>query len=1039
VAVYSDVTGTTKKSLYIHSTEPVSVYALNQATNTTDATFVLPVDVLGTDYYHISYKGDIPDGLVPAGFADGYTIVATEDDTEVYKNDGSTIGLSKGQVYSEYIPQADLTGYHITSTKPVAYFVTNQLVTVPSGTQARDHLYEQMTPVNVWGKEFVVPVTKRGVERVRIVASQDNTTITQSGGVIQAVAGGQTSLNLNHGQFVELEILLADSGCYILSDKPVGVASYLVGQNHPALIYGSGTIGDPSLTVVPPIEQMIYNADIAPFPTGASPSEHYVMVITPTVSREQTTVTTGSGAPAPLSGGNWKGGNAGGSGKGADYSFYTMPLDPSKSYHFFNPDGLLVMGFGLANMESYCYLSGAAMRTLDAGFLVNDVPNLALDHSAACTDGPLKFRASGIRPDAGTPGYLKWYIDGMEEMAARDAMEWSKALPSGEHEVSLTVDACNVSTFSVTFTVINASTMRWTGLKNTSWHNAENWVEVRTAENGQTYETPVPWHPLECTNVVIPPDMPHYPELNADTAAWCHTITVQDRAMIANPHALNYDSAQVELKLKATERDRFVMWSAPLHNMYSGDYHFKTGNPPAPNWGDVSMNYFQLANPHGGASQPNLFTSTFGEPGDPLLPGKAFNLKLTSTSLSREATWVFPQPDKVYYPAGGRPAVPVQQRDSAHRFITDGLTPDLAGRFRMPVRNDVEGGQLVQVVNPYLAYLCADSFLVKSTHNNSLLGAGYLIWDGRAENSFIAVRVVENYEGMKDSIRVISSLPQPLSADARLIPPLQSFFVMKENVSGRVDSVDMSPRWTTTVPPGEQIGYMLRAAEEPQEEGVLRICATQGNGASYAALYYDRNASPEYRGSEDVRCLFFDDNLLTIYTLTSLNEPLSIYADGSFDRHETPLGLRLTQPGEVTLEFTGLETFGHDVYLIDRERDNLEVSLRETPAYTFTATQARPALNDRFVLRTEYTGRGLTEASALDGPGIRCHGHDGYIHVRAVRGTMRRLEVFNVPGALVYATGKGATEYSIPATTGIYIVKVETDDGAVQTEKVIVR
>ncbi|MDR2138088.1 MAG: hypothetical protein LBP50_00825, partial [Tannerella sp.] len=415
-AVYSSVTGTSNKSLRIRSTEAISVYALNQSWQTTDATFVLPTDVLGTDYYHISYM-PVYTSSEP-NISDGYTIVAVEDHTEIYENNTLKVTLMSGDVYS-YYEVSDMTGRHVTSSKPVACFVTNQLTNIPNSHGARDHLYEQMTPVNTWGKTFVVPVTKRGVERVRIVASQDGTIITQSGGVIQTVAGGQTSLHLDRGQFVELEIKLATGGCYITSNHPVGVASYLMGSSYPGLTL---SIGDPSLTVVPPVEQMIYSADIAPFiPAGSTDlTEHYVMVITPTATRDLTAVTVGNNPTAALSGGSWTNAVAGG------FSFYTMPLtSATEAYHFANPHGLLVMGFGVGGIESYCYLSGAAVRTLEASFSVDDNLHLDLDGTNLCVGRQVNFRASGVTPKAGATGYLRWYVDGVEETAHRDAFQWT--------------------------------------------------------------------------------------------------------------------------------------------------------------------------------------------------------------------------------------------------------------------------------------------------------------------------------------------------------------------------------------------------------------------------------------------------------------------------------------------------------------------------------------------------------------------------------------------------------------------------------------
>ncbi|MDR1675854.1 MAG: T9SS type A sorting domain-containing protein, partial [Tannerella sp.] len=148
--------------------------------------------------------------------------------------------------------------------------------------------------------------------------------------------------------------------------------------------------------------------------------------------------------------------------------------------------------------------------------------------------------------------------------------------------------------------------------------------------------------------------------------------------------------------------------------------------------------------------------------------------------------------------------------------------------------------------------------------------------------------------------------------------------------------------------------------------------------------------------------------------------------------------------GETKLTFSGMETFGHDVYLIDHER-NLEVNLQQTPEYTFTAVRPPGApgtglfeLNDRFVLRMEYTGRGLVAAPVPDAPAIHCYGLSGHIRVRAVQGTIHRLEVYGVTGALLYAADDGAAEYRIPAPAGVYLVKVMAG-GEVTVKKVSVK
>jgi hypothetical protein len=592
----------------------------------------------------------------------------------------------------------------------------------------------------------------------------------------------------------------------------------------------------------------------------------------------------------------------------------------------------------------------------------------------------------------------------------------------------------------------DAVSMRWTGLADSIWHNPDNWVEVVTT-NSRTYETPAFRSPSRCTDVVISSDAPHYPELTLDSA-YCAGIRMEDRAMLGNPHALVYDSAQVELILRPSERDRFVSWSAPLQDMYSGDYYFRNSAKQLVR-GDIYMNYFQLKNPDNSSNliHADMFTATFGELADTLELGRAFNLWVTSTSESRNQPLTFPRTEEKYYysPGQDHPAeTGLLPRENSHRFITEGMKdPDGDGLYDLPVANNWNGGGMVQIVNPYLAWLRADAFLVGNNTGNDLhQTVGYLIWDGKTGTDFVGVKVVGTQES-GDGMRYFANRDKgDFTTSPILIPPLQSFFVAKANTNSAVSTVKISPAWTTTAP--ESGGYRLRAGEV--EYGVLRIRATQGNSESYAALHFDKFAAvPEYRAGEDVRALFYDANPLSVYVLTPLREPLAISADGEYESHVTPLGLRIAESGEVTLTFTGQERgqerFGHDVFLVDREK-NLEIDLQYQPSYTFTAV--RPSvltsaleLNDRFVLRMVYTGVGNDPAPTL-APTWTAFPQNGEIHVRALSGVIRSLQVYSVAGALVYATQTAGNYFRIPAEHGqVYFIRADVN-GSVETKKTAV-
>jgi hypothetical protein len=432
-----------------------------------------------------------------------------------------------------------------------------------------------------------------------------------------------------------------------------------------------------------------------------------------------------------------------------------------------------------------------------------------------------------------------------------------------------------------------------------------------------------------------------------------------------------------------------------------------------------------------------MFTATFGEPGEALPLGKAFNLWVTSTGESRSRPLIFPQAATSYAytdPAGLNRFTGPLVRSTGSRFITDGVTLDGDERFEMSVPG-ISGGDMVQIVNPYLAYLRADSFLKGNQSANTLATSGYLLWDGRVDNSFVSVKFTGD-AGYQEGMRYLTTRANAtFAASPEYIPPLQSFFVVKNSAAANVSTVKMSPRWTTTTPLG---AYQLRMSEAGS--GVLHIRAVQGRSESYAALHFDKNrAVPEYRGSEDVRALFYDANPLSVYVLTPLGEPLAISADGEYHTHTTALGLRIAQSGEVTLAFDGQELFGHNVYLVDREL-NREVFLQETPTYIFMAVKPPGVdileLNDRFVLRMEYTG--VDNAPAVTPPSWTAVAQKGEIHVRATgNGLIDEVRVYNVAGSLVHASQTASDYFRIAAEPGqVYFVRVRIND-AYETRKVM--
>jgi gliding motility-associated-like protein len=439
-----NTSGRSYRTAHVTTDKPVTVYALNMAHNTTDATNILPVTTLGTDYYQISYTVySQPEKSPGITNIDAYAVIATQNDTRIYHNNALIYTLSKGEVYYR-VSTTDMTGSHITSDKPVAFFVLQQAALVPGPALASEHLFQQLAPVHTWGKTFFVPASQLKKDRVRIVASQNNTNITQQGGT--RVGGQPTLTNLNAGQWVELEITFVNKGCYIQSNKPVGVCAYLTSGDY------NGTGGDPSQCWIPSLEQSLKSALMSPFkPVGSSViNRHLALIITPTATRNNTKIKVGSREEVDIFAGIWYENTNG------NMSYYNMIIvEPDSSLLFINDAGMIVFCYGLGESESYYYLASSSMRVLDVAFYVNDIhfQNIA---SEICKQ-PVQFRAEIEYPLSTVTGFLKWFIDDVEEVAVRDQFNWEKTFGTGVYKIKMETRLSNGTTkiAETTITIIN--------------------------------------------------------------------------------------------------------------------------------------------------------------------------------------------------------------------------------------------------------------------------------------------------------------------------------------------------------------------------------------------------------------------------------------------------------------------------------------------------------------------------------------------------------------------------------------------------------
>ena len=281
-----------KKGVHVYS-QPGKVFSLfasnkngetSQGTVSFDATQVVPVEGLGKEYIVHTHELD--------RFSNQFMIVGTEDDTKVtihlsanskyHKADQTypEVTLNANQVYlvTTEEPSFDFSGTTICANKNVAVFSGSQSVLIPNQNgMTDDHTYEQLLPIDKWGKHFVVPMTANytSANVLEILPQATGTDIT--------ISGHKTLTNktLNAGETwrIDLNTVNCLSGVvYVEASKPV--ASYLYTTSAGRNSYTDPNTGDyklqgdPSSTLIPPIEHF---TDTTIFMTYKNPDDGAVL------------------------------------------------------------------------------------------------------------------------------------------------------------------------------------------------------------------------------------------------------------------------------------------------------------------------------------------------------------------------------------------------------------------------------------------------------------------------------------------------------------------------------------------------------------------------------------------------------------------------------------------------------------------------------------------------------------------------------------------------------------------------------------------
>ena len=356
---YNTVSNTIKnKGLHIVTTDTVSVYASNFLSSSFDVTYVLPTPVLRDEYMVQTFE------TWKSGFQSEVLIVATEDSTtvDIYPtaptinattSSNYSVTLNTGQCYlMQCSGYNDYSGTRIRAQdcKRIAVFNGHHCAHIPvtTGTYC-DHLFEQAIPVAYWGKHFVATMSSHhNGEYIKVTALKDSCSVT---------VGTAYATTLDAGESYSFTMTNNQHSKYIETSQPATVYAYMMSKNV------AGPHGDPSMILVPPIEQQLHDVVFVNYDNPSQLSQYHHINI---VARSQD---IGQIYLDGSSIGNFFANVTGNN----NYSFARISTTTgSHRLYATGGEGFVAHAYGVGENESYGYAVGFSAKALNRQLFVND-------------------------------------------------------------------------------------------------------------------------------------------------------------------------------------------------------------------------------------------------------------------------------------------------------------------------------------------------------------------------------------------------------------------------------------------------------------------------------------------------------------------------------------------------------------------------------------------------------------------------------------------------------------------------------------------
>ncbi len=510
----SEATSQRNRGLYIQCNDTIAVSAQNTKNFSCDATLVYPVEALGVDYRILSHMGDQSGGSTC--YKSCFSIVATENSTTIDitpscattggnpANTMFTITLQKGETYmvKASTHRLDLSGTLVQARdcKKIAVFGGATRASVLYGANSScgasyDQLWEQMMPINMWGKKFICIPTlyaknkTRKADMIRVVASLNSTTV-RCNGRLKILAAGQC------------DTFFIVTNSIVLSNKPIGLCQYALSEDCDKVFGGSDT--DPMMMWVPPIEQSLKNLSFV-CENAQTINKFFLNVIVKTSYRSSFLL---DGSVPPNA---WNLVT-----KDTSYSFLQQEGLTQGKHNIYSPYGFSAVLYAYGDHGSYGFNAGSSVKPLSFYSIVNgkssaDFESDSLFYSV-CQGATVPFDASGSNLTGVT---WKWLIYD-KTLVVRTSKNFTKIfLDTGTFKVQMiaqrpTNGVCNgLTTIDDTiYSEVRVYKKPDIKLMKDTTICFGNSVRIKSTTDGDTTYTFSPGTWLNCTNCFEPVSKP---------------------------------------------------------------------------------------------------------------------------------------------------------------------------------------------------------------------------------------------------------------------------------------------------------------------------------------------------------------------------------------------------------------------------------------------------------------------------------------------------------------------------------------------------